>query len=549
MVLKLESYTIQEIEKLIKETPELINEPVKTKRNYTPLMTAVSNGDTKIVELLVNCENIDVNKKDESGESAISHCLFSVCNKVTDENRVKCLKTILDSGKCDIYDFHKEHNLTPLMIAAMLSDDVCLAEIIKAGYSSYHAEDYDVAKIIKNHFAAKKDEANNDDKDNDDEDASDVGSDSEDSSDDDVMFRKRRRHNEDSLFNDEFAPIKMYMNLANRSLDRTTYKTFYKKNFGKSIDLFDYKKGKTALMYCLSYYIDNTVEKQLACIKLLVEAGACVDVEDSRSNRPIDLAINDYYPADVSIIRYLISVGCKYNLEYDFLRAAKFMYVDIMRIFIEMGMDPKWTNGQGRNFLHCFFLNNANEHSFMEDELKEKRKKLLHYLIHDLKVNMNAQGSTPIFALAFISYMKGIDFPFLYLVSENIDYNILTSEIEVELYHYKFQDTVDMCLLDKVVDEYKLLYDIGVPYNISRKLHNCDNFEGENEPKDETKQWLKEIVDKPDTLVRICTFKLRKLLGDDIKTKVSKMNLPGPLKDKILLKDVLPADCFEDNWA
>ncbi|ESO92730.1 hypothetical protein LOTGIDRAFT_162204 [Lottia gigantea] len=392
-------YSLSDIRNLIDNHQGMINKLDENIYCMSPLMTEVYKGNFEAVSLLLQYEYIDINIRNKYGHSAYFYCLNPREN-VSEQSKLKCLKLLLKAGVQNLYCVQEGHNFTPLMIAAKSCDDVCLNEIIKTGYSNN-------AKVLNDFDLDSEDEVL-----------------LENNYYEEYFYDSHYDIGDDDDIDDDVTLIDDYtsMDIKKRNVDFYTYCHVYKKIWKASNDFWDFGNRKTAFQLCLKAR-DIPVEKQLACLQLLVEAGASyVTHLNGYQLRPITIAIGRYSAVDPCVIKYLISIGCYLDHQRDFERAVCYMHLEIAQLLIKEGSDPHLLSKNNQNILHILFMWD-NLSFFEHDEVYEKMKKMLWFLVQELKIDINAVDdcAVSIFSLVFLNFVKGISFPFLYLMSENIN--------------------------------------------------------------------------------------------------------------------------------
>ncbi|KAK6170901.1 hypothetical protein SNE40_019187 [Patella caerulea] len=504
---------LEEIKKIIAENPQLINAELQ---NPSILGKEAEAGNAECVDLLLK-SGAEVDIIDSYNNTPIVYCLRSK-DGVKEEEKLECLRLLINAGS-QLYRLHDDR--TPLMIAANLCEEDCLREILKVGYLNGPKTDL----LLDSNQNNVNKEMNDDEEEEEDED---------DFSDSDIDNEYDRY-----LFN-----------------DHPNYYARYMAKYCTTLDFRD-RNGFTAVYHCL---FDNetpapvTTSKKIACLRILKEAGCSFSITHLDGTL-IDTALRIDF--DLEIIKLLMEFGCKINFYDCFLWAASNLDLPAVKFFIAKGGNLKEINQSGTTVLHEV-LRKYNEDNHYADkqyttteEKYERTKTMMKFFIKE-KVDLNAKiyNRLPAVVFACLYYLVGFNFPLEYLISENV-----TLEKSNFKFNHEMEDSdalywcIKTCMDDawsranftstKKMKLLKLLHLCGM----SRK--GCLNFRNDEEPGSEIIKWLEELSSKPETLLSICTHKIRTFIGHDIKDKIASLEVPFIVKDLLLLKDILTSECFE----
>ncbi|KAK6179443.1 hypothetical protein SNE40_011803 [Patella caerulea] len=500
---------LEELRKIVKENSYLVNDELQ---NPTLLGQAAKTCNVECVEFLLN-SGANVNIVDREGKTPMYYCL-TADEDVRSEDKVGCLKLLLKAGS-QLYGTLDSVGSTPLMLAASRSEVECVSEILKAGYlhgpkQNLLTQSNKTVTVVG--MSSHDKESGDGDDDHDDKDQDDVSEstiDSEEYDDDYLKYKARYNHT--------------------------------------SID-FRNRSGFTALRCCLFDKPSKPpASKTVACLRLLVDAGCDIGVTETSADFLIDynlaeVAIN--VGLDASIVKCLVELGCQVDYCENMSMATKELDLGFVRYMMAAGADVSCDYPTKNNALHTLLLSNGwcLRHITCTDSCQlanyEKIKTMMKFFVRE-KVNMDALGDDGVSCVVLACFYKLIDFsfPLEFLLSENVSlpdniHRWMKSYHEMRTSRYFDEGTGKFELL-------KLLYGCG----LSPK--GCHQFRENEEVNSRIVNWLAENVNQPQPLKTLCKHKLRRILGNDIKTKVPLLRLPLILQDLLLLKDVLTSECFE----
>ncbi|XP_050418408.1 ankyrin repeat and KH domain-containing protein mask [Patella vulgata] len=438
----------------------------------SPLMSAAMSGFYECVSVMIEA-GADVNDcASSSEETALLGCFENERNP-NSENRLKCVRLLLDGG-ADIYQ-PDSFGVNPLMAACYICDPICLKEILKRGYER---------KLNQNITGNHKTE---------DETASGV-------------FEDLSKCVED----DEDAPTSE----LSEHIDRT------------DINLSDGLECRNALHHCLNS--DNTSGDQDACLQLLMDAGADTTIKED-SYRPLELAITSL-PNSLSLVKILLAAGAPFDAQ-DFLVALKVLNIELVELFLEIGVDVNYGYKGGYTALMHLIddIPRGLTRNIDRDERAKKCLKILFSARSDINLP-NSRGLQPIhFAIVRWSFLK---FPAEYLISENCDFSKLSYAHVSSVFYSAFRDH---CKDEYLLDMIKFLYDCGLSYSL------CQSFCAASST---VMNCVDTLTCSPRRLVTLSVIAMRQHLGSHIKAKCEELEIPKIVKNLILLKDVLSPECF-----
>ncbi|KAK6165674.1 hypothetical protein SNE40_022557 [Patella caerulea] len=292
------------------------------------------------------------------------------------------------------------------------------------------------------------------------------------------------------------------------------------------INVSDGLECRNALHHCLNS--DNRGPDQVACLKLLLDAGADPSIKDGHLCT-MQLAITSFTNS-TSLVKILLAAGVPFHAPEDFLEAIRFFNPELMTCFLQLGADVNHRYKYGYTALR--YLINAIPRDLPRNTERDDRvKKCLKILIAakpDINV-LDSKGLQPIhFALVRWSCFK---FPTEYLISENCDFSGLSFSNVCAVFYSDFPDNSK-----DLMDVIQILYDCGLSYSL------CQSFSGASW---EVEDYVDTLTRSPRRLVTLCTIAMRQHLGQGIKWKCEELPIPETMKDLILLKDILSCECFE----
>ncbi|KAK6165680.1 hypothetical protein SNE40_022561 [Patella caerulea] len=461
-----------------------INENSDWKISYdsdgiSPLLSAAMSGFHECVSVMIEA-GADVNHRDSSELTALLCCFENEKNKNSDK-RLKCVRLLLDGG-ANIYQ-PDSFGVNPLMAACYICDPLCLKEILKRGYGR---------KVNQNITENPKSE---------DETASGVFED----------LSKSIEATFDSYKNDEDGPSSE----LSEQLDRT------------DINISDNLECRNALHHCLN--TDNTSTDQDACLQLLMDAGADTTIKEG-PYRPLELAITSL-PNSISLVKILLAAGAPFDAPKDFRVALMALNVELVELFLEMGVDVNYDDDDGYTAL-MHLINDIPRGLHRNIDRDERAKKCLKMLISARSdINLpNMRGLQPIhFAIVRWPFFK---FPAEYLISENCDFSQL-SYAHVSKVFYSVFDSY--CKEEYLLDMIKFLYDCGLSYSLCRSFCAASST---------VMDGIDTLTCSPRRLGSLSVIVMRQQLGAHIKLKCEELEIPNIVKNLILLKNVLSPECF-----
>ncbi|KAK6165677.1 hypothetical protein SNE40_022559 [Patella caerulea] len=292
------------------------------------------------------------------------------------------------------------------------------------------------------------------------------------------------------------------------------------------INVTDGAECRNALHHCLNS--DNRGPDQVACLKLLLDAGADPTIKGGYY-RTLQLAITSLTNS-ISLVKILLAAGAPFEATEDFLEAIRVFNPELMMLFLQLGADVnhryEYEETALRNLIDAIPRDLPRN-----TERDDRVKKCLKILIA-AKPDINAldsRGLQPIhFALLLWSCFK---FPTEYLISENCDFSGLSFSYVCAVFYSDFPDTSN-----DLMDIIQILYDCGLSYSL------CQSF---SEASWEVEDYVDTLTRSTRRLVTLCTISMRQHLGQGIKWKCEELPIPKTVKDLILLKDILSPECFE----
>ncbi|KAK6165678.1 hypothetical protein SNE40_022560 [Patella caerulea] len=290
------------------------------------------------------------------------------------------------------------------------------------------------------------------------------------------------------------------------------------------INLFDDLDGRNALHYCLNS--DNTSTDQDACLQLLMDAGADPKMKEG-SDSPLELAITSL-PNSISLVKILLAAGAPFDAPEDFRVALKVLNVELVELFLEMGVDVNYGDEDGYTAL-MHLINDIPRDLHRNIDRDERAKKCLKMLISARSdINLpNMRGLQPIhFAIVRWPFFK---FPAEYLISENCDFSQLSyATVVYSAFDYR-------CKEEYLLDMIKFLYDCGLSYSLCRSFCAASST---------VMDGIDTLTCSPRRLVSLCVIVMRQQLGAHIKAKCEELEIPNIVKNLISLKDILSPECF-----
>ncbi|XP_050418407.1 serine/threonine-protein phosphatase 6 regulatory ankyrin repeat subunit C [Patella vulgata] len=510
------------------------------RNGISPLLSAAMSGFHECVSAMIQA-GADVDECDSIEDTALIYCF--VGKNTNPDNRLKCVRLLLDAG-ADIY-LGDRYGFNPLMAACGICAVECVAEILKRGYPR---------KLNQNGTEKHKSEACGDspnddeaaskavgDSDKDDEaactackggsvDESDTSSQntrtegkpevgrsppssSASSSESDVSF------DESDNSGGDITP--MYSSSVS-SPEPTVSEQFDRTD----INVSDGAECRNALHHCLNS--DNRGPDQVACLKLLLDAGADPTIKDGYYST-LQLAITSLANS-ISLVKILLAADVPFNATKDFLEAIIVLNPELVNFFLQLGADINHRYKYGytalRNLIDA--IPRGLPRNAERDERAKECLKILIAAKPDINV-LDSRGLQPIhYALVLWSCFK---FPTEYLISENCDFSELSFSNMCAVFYSDFRENCK-----DLMDIIKILYDCGLSYS------QCQSFSVASW---DVEDYIDALTCSPRRLVFLCTISVRQHLGKGIKWKCEELRIPKTLKDIILLKDILPPECFE----
>ena len=288
-------------------------------------------------------------------------------------------------------------------------------------------------------------------------------------------------------------------------------------------------KDSSLLITCVKrseYKCDDDIDH----VRVFLEAGANLEKADEYGNRPLMIA-------------------------------AKYGCVETVRLLLKHGSAVNCMNDEGNTAMHYAALSEKsfwcgdNLHSF--DYLDENEAKIVALLIEngaDPDIP-NKEGATPLWYAVSQDCFEVVQTLLAAGVKMNI--KICGKEPEIPMFDFRgwysppegvTQSLLEVALERADADIIKLLieagYDIQKETGMLNKESSRNNIYSyryqDNMYQDLIDDWISSR-ESPRRLESLCRDKIRKCLGHKIHRKVEELDIPIPLKNGLLFKDVLPS--------
>ncbi|KAK6165685.1 hypothetical protein SNE40_022566 [Patella caerulea] len=472
---------LKKIKKLIKNKPHKINDYFNP-----PLIEEAANCNAKCVEALLYAgAHVDI---DNFYETPVYRCL--IAEDVPTIDKLECLRVLLRFG-ANLYEDQSDDEMTPLMLAAYHGETECLEEILKVGYLN---------GLTPSQYATK-------------------------------MSRVTRASSAKSAiarrFPNKFTPF------ALAGSDPPSYDE-YQEVYKTDIDFRDFD-SIPASIYCLCNVKKKSPATMMACLKLLHDAGSDFHLKVVGC----DSIVNEALKTDLSVFRYLTTLGYKIDINDGLLIAVGIPNISTVHFMLNEGANLTMVHpANGATPLHIIILGQHRNRALPQDDRHKKMKEMIRYLIqNNANVSSLLDGK---YSALDLSFLKLDEFSFAreYLLSENISLGQTSYRSLKACWELCEPDQPDIFQKTKL-DLLKFLHTCGL------STKSCLTFKEDEDPGSAVNDWLDKMASSTQSLFTICKHRVRGLLGRDIKKKVPGLDIPIHCQDLLLLKDVLSSECFE----
>ncbi|KAK6165232.1 hypothetical protein SNE40_022195 [Patella caerulea] len=446
-----------------------------------PLMSAARSGFHECLSVMLEA-GADVRDCDRSLDTALHYCFLEPENK-NSANRLKCVRLLLDAG-ADVY--HTDmYDGNPLMAACYICDLDCLKEILKRGYERKNNQNR-----TENHKSEKE------------------------------VAARFFVDSSNTVYVETAEGVGEVTTNPSSSLDKESEPSNQIDRM--DINLPDRMSYRNAFHHCLSS--ENTGADQIACLRLLLDAGADPTIKPG-SSRSMEIAITSS-PNSLSLVKLLLAAGVPFDVPEDIRVALTVPNVELVEFYLKRGANVNHRYEDG--FTVLTHLMAGIPKGFPRNIDRDERTNACLKILLNAKADINlsdSKGRQPIhFALSRWSFLK---FPTEYLISENCDFSKLPVFSALVLRARGKEEY----LLDMV----NFLYECGLSYSLCQSLGAASPY---------VKNCFGKLTCSPRRLVSLSVFAIRQHIGVNIKAKCGELEIPKIVKNLILLKDVLSPECF-----